>query len=306
MRGGPSGGRRTAGHAESAQENVGRESKLRVMSLSPGSAGPFLAPAVLSASTAIWASVALVAYGMAAVLPAAARWGGPALVAGLLAHVVLLAVDIVQLGLSSATARLGFGPVLSLTVCAVVAVHAIESRLLPVPRVRRALALAGVLAVGLALFYPGDLRVLGSPWAPVHWLLGVAAYGLFGAAVLHALLLDESERRLRDRRGSVLAQPTAAMPLLQLERITFRFVQAGFIVLSAAILLGMATSPRWRLDHKTVLSIGSWALFAALLAGRRWRGWRGRRATRWLYAGALVLLLAYAGTRFVTEVLLGR
>jgi ABC-type uncharacterized transport system permease subunit len=276
------------------------------MSLSPGSAGPLLAPAVLSASTAIWASVALVAYGMAAVLPAAARWGGPALVAGLLAHVVLLAVDIGHLGLSAATTRLGFGPVLSLTVCAVVAVHAVESRLLPVPRVRRALSLAGVLAVGLALFFPGELRVLGSPWAPVHWLLGVAAYGLFGAAVLHALLLDESERRLRNRSVSVLTQSTGAMPLLQLERITFRFVQAGFIVLSAAILLGMATSPRWRLDHKTVLSIGSWALFAALLAGRRWRGWRGRRATRWLYAGALVLLLAYAGTRFVTDVLLSR
>jgi ABC-type uncharacterized transport system permease subunit len=77
-------------------------------------------------------------------------------------------------------------------------------------------------------------------------------------------------------------------------------------VLSAAILLGIATSSRWRLDHKLVLSIGSWALFAALLAGRHWQGWRGRRATRWLYAGALVLLLAYAGTRFVTEVLLGR
>ena len=96
------------------------------------------------------------------------------------------------------------------------------------------------------------------------------------------------------------------MPLLQLERITFRFVQAGFVVLTSAILLGMATAPTWRLDHKTVLSIGSWALFAALLAGRHWQGWRGRQATRWLYAGALVLLLAYAGTRFVADVLLSR
>jgi ABC-type uncharacterized transport system permease subunit len=43
-----------------------------------------------------------------------------------------------------------------------------------------------------------------------------------------------------------------------------------------------------------------------LLAGRHWQGWRGRQATRWLYAGALVLLLAYAGTRFVADVLLGR
>ncbi len=277
------------------------------MSLSPGSTTTLLVPAALSLSTVIWASVALLAYGMAAALPALARLGGPALLAGLMAHVVMLAVDIGQLGVGGSAARLGFGPVLSLTVCAVVAVHAVESRLVPVPRVRRTLALAGALAVGLALLFPGDLRVLASRWAPLHWLLGVAAYGLFGAAVLHALFLDESERRLRSHRGPPAASTSVpAMPLLQLERITFRFVQAGFAVLTAAISLGIVTSASWKLDHKTVLSLGAWALFAALLAGRHWQGWRGRQATRWLYAGALVLLLAYAGTRFVSQVLLGR
>jgi ABC-type uncharacterized transport system permease subunit len=50
----------------------------------------------------------------------------------------------------------------------------------------------------------------------------------------------------------------------------------------------------------------AWGVFAALLVGRRLRGWRGRRATRWLYVGAVLLLLAYAGSRFVLEVLLGR
>ena len=62
----------------------------------------------------------------------------------------------------------------------------------------------------------------------------------------------------------------------------------------------------WRWDHKTVFSLLAWGVFAALLVGRRQRGWRGRRATRWLYAGAALLLLGYAGSRFVLEVLLGR
>ena len=44
----------------------------------------------------------------------------------------------------------------------------------------------------------------------------------------------------------------------------------------------------------------------ALLAGRKLQGWRGRRATRWLYAGAALLLLAYAGSRFVMQFVLGR
>ena len=96
------------------------------------------------------------------------------------------------------------------------------------------------------------------------------------------------------------------LPLLRLERLTYRFVEAGFAVLTLALLLGMVTASHWRWDHKTVFSLLGWAVFAALLAGRRWRGWRGQRATRWLYAGVLLLLLAYVGSRFVFEVLLGR
>jgi ABC-type uncharacterized transport system permease subunit len=166
------------------------------------------------------------------------------------------------------------------------------------------LAGAGAAAVAMAWLFPGEARVFASPWAPLHFVLGVASYGLFGAAVLHALLLDGAERRLRLQRGG--AQAALGMPLLQLERLTFRFVEAGFAVLSATLLLGVLTSVHWTWDHKTVFSLLGWAVFAALLAGRRLQGWRGRRATRWLYVGALLLLLAYAGSRFVLEVVLER
>lgn len=228
-----------------------------------------------------------------------------ALVAGVLLHAVLLVLDISGLGSEGGGARLGFGPVLSLTVWLVLAVHTFESRLVPQPGVRRVLALMGALAVVLAWAFPGESRSLtGSPLAPLHWVLGVGSYGLFGAAVLHASMLDAAETRMRKHAGG----PTRAfgMPLLQLERLTFRFVEAGFAVLSAALLLGVATTATWHWDHKTVFSLLGWAVFAALLLGRKLRGWRGRRATRWLYAGAALLLLAYAGSRFVMEFVLGR
>jgi ABC-type uncharacterized transport system permease subunit len=122
--------------------------------------------------------------------------------------------------------------------------------------------------------------------------------------VLHAALLGTAERRLRLR--SEPAPDGQGMPLLQLERLTFRFVEAGFTVLTATLVLGVLTTTQWQWDHKTVFSLLGWAVFAALLAGRRFSGWRGRRATRWLYAGAALLLLAYVGSRFVMEVLLGR
>ena len=61
-----------------------------------------------------------------------------------------------------------------------------------------------------------------------------------------------------------------------------------------------------RFNHKTVFAILSCVIFGLLLAGR-WRyGWRGRRALRWTLAGFVMLLLAYVGSRFVIEVILGR
>ena len=96
------------------------------------------------------------------------------------------------------------------------------------------------------------------------------------------------------------------MPLLRLERLTFRFVAAGFVTLTAAVALGWWFASPWRWDHKAIFSVLGWLVFAGLLAGRRAFGWRGPRATRWVYVGALMLLLAYVGSRFVIEVLLQR
>jgi ABC-type uncharacterized transport system permease subunit len=73
-----------------------------------------------------------------------------------------------------------------------------------------------------------------------------------------------------------------------------------------AIFLGWLFASPWRWDHKVVFSILGWLVYAGLLAGRRRFGWRGPQATRWVYTGAVLLLLAYVGSRFVMEVLLNR
>jgi ABC-type uncharacterized transport system permease subunit len=256
------------------------------------------------------ALLAMLAYGLAARRAGDdQRLPAPALMAGWLLHAVLLALDIGGWGRGEPGARLGFGPVLSLAVWLVLAVHAVESRLVPLPGVRRTLAWAGVLAVPVAWAFPGAPQEGANVWAPVHWALGVGSYALFGAAVLHASLLDAAERQLRARGAAasvVAGGPLSGLPLLKLERITFRFVEAGFVVLTLALILGVGSSSQWTWSHKTVFSLLAWAVFATLLAGRLWRGWRGRRATRWLYVGSLLLLLAYAGSRFVFEVLLAR
>lgn len=233
-----------------------------------------------------------------------ARLPAGALALGWLLHGAWLVLDIAGVGREVPGLRLGFGPVLSLTAWLILAVHAVESRLLPLPAVRRLLAISGASTMALAWAFPGELRVMTSQWAPLHWVLGVASYGLFGAAVLHATMLDSADRQMRLRVTA--SSGPLGMPLMRLERLTFRFVEAGFVVLTLVLVLGVATTAHWRWDHKTVFSLSAWAVFAALLAGRHWQGWRGQRATRWLYAGAVLLLLAYVGSRFVFEVLLGR
>ena len=229
-----------------------------------------------------------------------------ALLAGWVAHAIAIIVDIAGLGSDVVVARFGFAPALSMTLWLVLAVYVVESRFVPLPGARRTLALLGIVVVMLAWVFPGELRPLvASRWAPLHWVLGIASYGLFGAAVLHAAMLSRAERQMRPATVAA-AGAMKGMPLLRLERLTFRFVAAGFVVLSVALLLGAWFANPWRWDHKTVFSVLGWVVFAGLLAGRRAFGWRGPVATRWVYAGAALLLLAYVGSRFVLEVLLHR
>ncbi len=228
-----------------------------------------------------------------------------ALLVGWIAQGLSIVIDLVGIGSDIPGARFGFAPALSITVWFVLAVYELESRFVPLPGARRALAWCGIVVVILAWIYPGQVHPLAaSVWAPLHWLLGIASYGLFGVAVLHALLLNRAERQMR-RTGAAAARADG-LPILRLERLTFRFVAAGFVALSAAIALGAWFANPWRWDHKTVFSILGWVVFAGLLAGRRAFGWRGPMAARWLYAGAGLLLLSYVGSRFVLEVLLHR
>jgi ABC-type uncharacterized transport system permease subunit len=261
-----------------------------------GGVGP-----VLSAFSA----AALVGYLLAAALGNTREsWARMALAGGWVAQAAAIAVDLLGLGNVAAGARFGFGPVLSVTLWLVLAVYWVESRVVALTAARRPLALAAALAVAVAWAFPADLRPnAASAWAPLHWILGMVSYGLFGVAVLHGALLNRAEARLRDRTPG--ATPPG-VPLLRLERLTFLFIAGGFVALSAALVVGWWFADPWRWDHKTIFSVLGWLVFAALLLGRRVLGWRGAQATRWLYAGATLLLLAYVGSRFVVEVLLGR
>jgi ABC-type uncharacterized transport system permease subunit len=214
------------------------------------------------------------------------------------------------MGLWGETPRFGFAPALSVTVWWVLTAYAVESQYFPQLKARWAMAALGSAAVALAWYFPGKpLQVSASIWLPLHWALGIASYGMFAAAVVHAALMTSAEIEIR--KGN---ENQSGLPLLTLERLMFRFVLLGFILLTLTLIAGIvfgeqlygAAGAEWKWDHKTVFSIMSWLTFGALLVGRLQFGWRGRRAVRVLYIGSAFLLFSYAGSRFVLEVILGR
>ena len=265
---------------------------------------------ILSVSPA-WAYLVATASALAYLLLAlwSARMGAR-LSRGVFALAWLLHAVSLAEGLFGQPPRFGFAPALSMTVWLALAVIAIENELLPNLRSGFTLAGVGTVAVLLPQHFPGvSYAAIGSAWLPLHWALGIASYGLFTAAVLHGWLMARSEKRLREMTEA----PQEGMPLLALERLTFRFVQAGFVMLTASLLAGAyfaqtvydgKAGSLW--NHKTAFSVLAWFIFAGLLLGRRLRGWRGRQALRVLYLGAGLLLLGYLGSRFVLEVVLQR
>jgi ABC-type uncharacterized transport system permease subunit len=172
------------------------------------------------------------------------------------------------------------------------------------------LAFAGV-SVLLQTFMPLGAAVAhtDAPLFRAHLLVAFAAYSLLTIAALHAILIALAEKHLHK---AVPPKMLAGLPpLLTLEKLLFRMIQAGFALLTMTVISGIGFSEEvfgkaMTFNHKTVFGIAAWIIFAALLLGRQIYGWRGRTAIYWTLAGFTSLLLAYEGVKFVMEVVLQR
>ena len=172
------------------------------------------------------------------------------------------------------------------------------------------LPLAALSAAAPALFPQLRIVAHAGAWGfQLHFLTAMLAYSLFTLSALHAVFMGFAERKLHQR--AVTRSLTSLPPILTMEALLFRMIAIAFALLTAALASGVMFSEilfakAMVLDHKTLFAFASWGIFAALLVGRRVYGWRGRVALRWTLAGFMVLFLAYIGSRFVAEVLLGR
>jgi ABC-type uncharacterized transport system permease subunit len=169
------------------------------------------------------------------------------------------------------------------------------------------LLLAGVCAAFTGLGADaGTLRDMS--WQiQTHVMLSLFAYGLLTVGAIVSVYALVQDRRLRTARFSTVNQLFA--PLETTEKLLFGVTSTGFIILLLAIFSGLAFVENLfaqHLVHKTVLSLLALVLFGVLLAGRRFAGWRGKRAMYLYLWGFLALGLAYFGSRYVLESILGR
>lgn len=216
------------------------------------------------------------------------------------------------------TLRLGFAVMLSAAFWVSVAAYWLENRNFALDGLRVLVLPATTVAVILPIVFPGSVVPLEGKSDMFAWHIAVSmlAYGTLTMAAFHAVLMTIQESRLHMHAGrsspgwiDVLLDRLPA--LLTMEKLLFRLIAFGFVLLTLTVLSGVVFSEQlfgraFKWDHKTVFSMMSWVLFGALLAGRKWQGWRGKTALSFTLSGFATLLLAYVGSRFVLEVVLHR
>jgi ABC-type uncharacterized transport system permease subunit len=140
-----------------------------------------------------------------------------------------------------------------------------------------------------------------------HIIIAIVAYALITVGAVFALALSALDRRLHKHQplGALASLPSVEA----LEAAMFQTIAAGFALLTLTLFSGfifVQDLVAQHLAHKVALSCLAWVILGVLLLGR-WRfGWRGRTAARWAVWGFILLLLAYFGSKFVLEVILGR
>lgn len=172
------------------------------------------------------------------------------------------------------------------------------------------LPLAAIVAV-LPVLFPSDhpLSHTALPAFSAHIGAAMLAYSLFTIAMLHAVLISQVEKRLH--QASLPRVLRNLPPLMTMESLLFRIIGVGFVLLTLTLGSGVLFAEEifgkaWQFNHKVVFGFLSWLVFAVLLWGHVYYGWRGKVAVRWTLSGFAFLLLAYLGSQFVTQVLLHR
>jgi len=140
----------------------------------------------------------------------------------------------------------------------------------------------------------------------MHVVFSVLAYGVITIAACLALAMYYCNHLLKQKQ---LGRRINLLPPMEtIDKLLFEMILAGQVLLSLSIISGLIFVEDFlgqRLANNTFFSLVSWTIFGTLIIGHYRFGWRGAKAIKWTLAGFTALLLAYVGSKFVIEWILG-
>jgi len=171
------------------------------------------------------------------------------------------------------------------------------------------LILKGLLATAALgqLGQPLD-GVAPAGWVYIHIAFSLATYAILTLAAIAAVSTFIQERALKKKKVTAL---TRALPNLSAgESLELKLLGLTACILGIGLLTGMTvqyfdTGVLFVMSHKTFLSFATFFIVVILLWVRRKTGLRGRKAARLVLLAYLLLMFAYPGVKFVTDILAG-
>jgi cytochrome c-type biogenesis protein CcsB len=164
------------------------------------------------------------------------------------------------------------------------------------PAVFVATAVAAVTLRRQQLRIPEALR---SAWLPVHVTLAFVGFALFLLAAAVSVVYLIFERRLKSKRPLAPADERAPS-LEKLDRINYRLLSWGFLMLTLAIITGAIWADAtwghfWSWEPQESWSFLIWLMYAGLLESRLTAGWRGRRVAALTIVVLTLLIGSFVG-----------
>lgn len=141
-----------------------------------------------------------------------------------------------------------------------------------------------------------------NPHLTIHIVLSIITSIVLCLAGFVALILAIQERLVRTRPGSAFIRRLP--PLISMEKLLFQIIIVGFVLLNFLLITSIYYFHQWLMDNrllwqKMILVFLAWVIFAALLGGRYFWGWRGRKAIYGTLCGVLLLIVVYFGSRLI-------
>lgn len=136
-----------------------------------------------------------------------------------------------------------------------------------------------------------------------HILLSIVTFSVLFLAGIQAITLAVQEKFLKQKSLGV----SLALPAIEsMEKTLFETIAVGAFLLSLVLVTSVLFFHAVVFStflQKTILTMIAWFIFSALLVGRYYFGWRGKKAIYCTLGGVAILSLIYFSSIIIMEFL---